>query len=188
MKKYYLVLALAASGLMSCEKLEHLGDISRDFTYTETVEMPEVPGLPDIDTLPEGGFTGYAPTMAMATNSKQYVGESGSTPDLVKHAKMTKLLASILQPTGANFDFMDTVRMFVSAEGLEEKLIAYKYGIPKGTQQLDLDVDSVNLKQYFLKDSMYIRFGGHFIGVPDSNTKVELKTTFNMLANPLKKN
>lgn len=186
MKKYYLVLALGVTGLMSCEKLENLGDISRDFTYSETVDMPEVPQLPaGMDTLPAGGYTGYVPAMAMATNSKQYVGESGSTADLVKHAKMIKISANMLQPGGANFDFMDTVRMYVSAQGLEEKLIGYKYGIPKGTQQLDLDVDSVNLKEYFLKDTMYVRFGGHFVGVPDSNTRLDLKTTINMLANPI---
>ena len=187
MKKYYLIAALAAVGLTSCEKLSTLGDISRDFTYTEKVDMPDVPGLPaGVDSLPLGGFTGYVPTMAIATNSKQYIGESGTTPDLVKHARLTKMSAAILQPAGANFDFMDTVRMYLSGPGLEEKLVAYKYGIPKGTQTLDLDVDTMNLKPYFIKDSMYVRFGGHFVGTPDSTTKLELKATINMLANPLK--
>ena len=90
------------------------------------------------------------------------------------------------EPSGSNFDFMDTIRVYVSAQGLEEKLAAKKYGIPKGQQTLELDCEDVNLKEYFIKDTMYIRFGGHFTGVPDSNAKIELTPTFNMLANPLK--
>jgi hypothetical protein len=189
MKKYYLILALAAAGITSCDKLKTLGDISRDFTYTEKVDMPSVPGLPaGVDSLPAGGYTGYLPSRAVATNSKQHIGESGSTPDLVKHVKLTKFAAAIYQPAGANFDFTDTVRMYISAQGLEEKLAAYKYGVPKGTQNLELDVTpDVNLKDYFVKDSIYIRFGGHFVGTPDSATKLELTTTLNMLANPLQK-
>lgn len=186
MKRTYLLLALLALGAASCDKVKHLGDISRDLTYTENVDLPSVPGLPTgVDTLPPGGLTAFAPSIPMATNSKQYISESGSTSDLVKHVILTKFSATITQPPGKNFDFIDTLLMYVSAPGLDKKLVAHKYGVPKGQQKVDLDCDSVNLKEYFIKDTMYIDFGGHFIGVPDSASKVELSATFNMLANPL---
>jgi hypothetical protein len=188
-KKSYLILAFVAIGAVSCEKISNITDfanISKDFTYKETIEVPKVEGLPeDLGPLPNGGMTAYLPPMAFATNSKQYVSESGSAVDLVKEVKLKQLSASIIQPADKNFDFLDTLRVYASAPGLEEKLVAYKYGVPKGLQKLDLDLEPVNMKEYFLKDTMYVRFGGHFNSVPSTESKIELSSVYNMIANPL---
>ena len=187
MKKADLVAGALTLVAVACNKIEDLANISKDFTYTEVVDVPSITGLPSvIDSLPQGGISADAPVMPMETNSAQYISESGSSANLVQHVKLVKFVTTMKEPSGSNFDFMDTIRVYVSAQGLEEKLAAKKYGIPKGQQTLELDCEDVNLKEYFIKDTMYIRFGGHFTGVPDSNAKIELTPTFNMLANPLK--
>lgn len=186
MKKAYVFIALATLAFASCDKITELADINTNIDYKETVNLPALPG--NIDTLPPGGLTAYFPGQGFATNSDQYVSEKGTSPNLVKHVKLTKLSTSVKDPASGNFDFVDTLQVFLFAKGMEEKLVAYKYNVPKGQSKIDLDcVADLNLKDYFLKDSMFLRFGGHFVSVPDSTSKIELATTFNMLANPLQK-
>ncbi|WP_276134172.1 hypothetical protein [Polluticoccus soli] len=192
MKKTYVILAVAAMGLMSCEKLPNLtnfANISKDFTYKETIDVPKVEGLPDsLGPLPNGGMSAYLPPMAFATNSEKYISESGSAINLVKTVTLKQLGVTIVQPADKNFDFLDTIRVYASAPGLEEQLVAHKYGVPKGLQKLDLDVEpTINMKEYFLQDTMYVRFGGFFNAVPSTESKIELSTVYNMVANPLQK-
>jgi hypothetical protein len=184
MKKAYL-LAVAVFAFVGCEKIKELADININLDYKETVDIPALPG--GIDTIPPGtGVSAYFPGKGFATNSQQYLNQNKTNAELVKHVKLTKLSAVMQQPTSANFDFIDTLRIYMYSKDLEEKLVAYKYGVPKGQTSLEMDlVQDLNMKDYFLKDSMFVRFGGHFVGIPDSNSKVELSTTFNLLANPL---
>ncbi len=128
----------------------------------------------------------YFPGKGIPTNSAQYMKDYKTSGELINFVKLTKLTANIQEPQNGNFDFVDTIQVFLKADGLEEKLVAYKYGIPKGQSSVDLDRADVDLKQYFLKDTMFLRFGGHFVGVPAAASKVELNTTFNLDANPLK--
>lgn len=188
MRKSYLILAIVAIASVGCQKIISLANISKDFTYAKTVDVPAIKELPeDIGPLPEGGMTAYSPLMPLATNSEEQVSQSGSAINLVKEVKLKQMSVAISKPAGQTFDFMDTVRLFISAPGLEEKLVAFKYGVPKGQQKLDLDCEAINLREYFIQDTMYVRFGGHFNAVPATESQLELNSTFNMLANPLQK-
>jgi hypothetical protein len=185
MKKTFIYACIALA-FASCDKVKQLANINQNLTYTETISIPELPG--GIDTLPPGGVAAYFPGQGIPTNSQDYLNQFGTTAALITHVKMTKLAAVITQPSGANFDFIDTINVYLSANGLDEKLVAYKHGISKGLTSIDLDCPSdINLKEYFLKDTMYLRFGGHFVGVPKSDSKIDLTSTFNLLANPLNK-
>lgn len=183
MRKAFIYTCVALA-FASCDKVKELANINRDLTYSETISIPSLPG--DIDTLPPGGISAYFPGQGIATNSQAFIEEYQTSPNLINHVKLTKLATVSKEPAGGNFDFVDTLNVYLRADGLEEKLVAYKHGIPKGVSTIDLDcVSDINLKEYFLKDTMYLRFGGHFVGVPDSATKIELNSTFNLFANPL---
>ncbi len=177
----YTCLALAFA---SCDKVKNLANINQNLTYTESIDIPSLPG--NIDTLPPGGVTAYFPGQGIPTNSQAYLNQFNTKPSLITHVKLTKLQAVMQQPQGGNFDFIDSISVYLSAQGLDEKLVAYKYGIPKGTTTLDLECQpDLNIKEYFLKDTMYLRFGGHFVSVPAANSKIDLTSVFNLLANPL---
>ncbi len=175
--------ALAILSFTSCDKLKHLTDINKDIEYKETVDLPGIPGGDTV--VPAGGLAADLPAYSIATNSKQYLAEYNTDAKLVTHVKLKSLTATLLQPSSQNFNFLDTLRLYVSATGQPEKLAAYKYGIAKGQNTIEMDVVDFNLKEYFLQDSMYFRINGHFNGIPDSTSKIELKSVFNLLANPL---
>lgn len=182
MKKAALLL-LAGATIVGCNKLKKLAEINVNFPYSNTVDLPGVPGGTQV--IPPGGISADMPTYATATNSKVYVNQYGTAPDKVISVKLTQLKAEIVQPSSQTFDYIDTIRVYMSATGLPEQLAAYKYGIAKGQTTLNLDCADVNLKEYYLKDTMYFRVNGHFVGIPDSATKIKLSSTFNMRANPL---
>lgn len=183
MRKILLVAAMLLSGCDGCDKVKQLANINKDIEYKETVDLP---GLPGGDTVvPAGGISADLPRYAMATNSAEYLKQYNTSPNLVTHVKLKSLGMTIVAPDAQYFNFLDSVRLFVNAPGLPEQLAAYKYNIAKGMKTVDMDVADLNLKEYFLKDSMYFRINAHFTGIPDDSTKLEIKSVFNILANPL---
>jgi len=92
----------------------------------------------------------------------------------------------ILSPATQNFDFLDTVQLYMSAPMLPEVLMAYQYNIPKGSTTLNLTtITEVDMKSYFLADTMYLRMRTYINAVPASGTQLNIATTFHMIANPL---
>lgn len=187
MKKVYLSIAASVVLLASCDKVANLAKIDKDVDYTGTVD---VNGLPSGDTaIPQVGYIdGQLPKVAIATNSKEFLESNGSSAasDKVESVTLKKFSLSVTLPSNGTFKFMDSVGVYVSADGLSEKLVASKANISNNSKTVDLTCYGENLKEYFLKDSMYVRMGGRFTSVPDSGTRIEFKPTFNVKANLLK--
>ena len=187
MKKAYLSLAAVAVIAIGCDKVEDLAKIEKDLDFTQTVDLAGMPS--GLDSLTSGhSMVANFPTMPIETKSKEFLEGNGSSanPDGVEHVKLTKFKASVQLPANGNFDYVDSVYVFLSANGLSEILVANKISVPKGSKSIDFDCKDENLKNYFLKDTMYIRMGGKFTGAPDSGSKLEIKPTFNVKANLLK--
>ncbi len=184
MKKFLLFLAAGAVLITSCDKLGGLGNITQDINSSADLLLPGVPGY---DTVLPGGVFAYSPAINVETNSEQTLKDYNTSSDKVTSVKLTKMAVKMLEPGGQVFDFMDTIKVYISADGLEEKLMAYKNGVPTGVQNVDLDCYSdIEMKEYFLKPQMRIRFGGHFVKSPDSTTKLQLDFTNQLTANVLK--
>jgi hypothetical protein len=78
------------------------------------------------------------------------------------------------------------VQLYISAPLLPQVLVAYDYGIPKGQTTLNfVTVGDLDLKNYFLADTMYLSMRTHINAVPESGTQLNIATTFHMTANPL---
>lgn len=186
MKKILLTTISASLFLFaSCDKLKELASFSQSFDYKQIVD---VPGLPSKQvTLPQGGASESLPRFGVATNSAQYINENRTSADLITDVLLSKMSMNIISPANGHFDYIDTVKLFLSASasGADEQLVAYKYNIPKGQNTVVLDVTNINLKPYFLKDSMYYRIYGHFVDIPVDETKVEVNTTLTMKASLL---
>lgn len=178
-RSIFVMAALAVVVLFGCKKVKDLATIEQDITYQEDVPIPfgfTVPITVNVDT---------SIRYAFATDYQTYLNSYNTSSDKVISTKMKKLSMRITNPANQNFDFLDTVKLYVYADGLPEVLAAYKTPVPKGTQLVDLDVVDVELKQYFLKDSMHVRLNGFVNTLPQPNTNVNLSTTFRLTANPL---
>lgn len=180
-----VTLVLTVISLTACEKLKDLADITFPVSYNTT---EEVPGLPDNPIVPPGGLTTSIPTMAFETKSQEELEKNNTNSDLIQEVKLRELSVNIDKPSSQNFDIVDSIWVYLSGDRAlsDEVLVAKKFGIQKGLRNLSMDIEDINLKNYFLKDSMYFRLKGHFYNAPDTTTVVTLSTRLNIVANPLK--
>ena len=186
MKKILLGCTLAAIAFnIGCKKVKDLADISVDLPYTQQVTIPPVDGYTFGFPLPAGGAGLPFPRIAVPTNSKAYLEQYHTTSAKVIKVGLKSMVIELTSPPSQNFDFLDTVQLYISAPSQAEVLVAYKYGIPKGQTSLILTASDVSLKDYFLQDTMYLRANMHVNAVPAPGAQMNIKSVFNLVANPL---
>lgn len=186
MKKILLGVAVAAVALnTSCKKVKDLANISVDIPYTQQITVPPVDGYTFGFPLPAGGASLPFPAFAVPTNSKSYLDQYHTSSSKVIKVGVKSLAIEMVSPSTQNFDFIDTVQLYISAPTQPEVLVAYQYNVPHGQTTLTLTTSDVNLKDYFLQDTMYFRTNMHVNAVPAPGAQMNIKTVFNLVANPL---
>jgi hypothetical protein len=176
------LLALLALSLFACKKKEELVKIDTPIPYTEELEIPFGAGsgiqLPVGFPTPDMDYT-------FATNYQTYLTQYNTKADLITSAKLEKFSMRITAPAAQNLDFIDTVRFYIFADNQPMKLIAYKYAVPKGLKELNMDIKDEELKSYFLDDSVHVRLNGYANAIPAGGTRMELKSIFRLKGSPL---
>ncbi|PQJ13095.1 hypothetical protein CJD36_004955 [Flavipsychrobacter stenotrophus] len=187
MKKIILMCSVAMVALTAgCKKVKDLADISVDIPYTQQVTVPPVDGYTFGFPLPAGGVNLPFPAFAVPTNSKSYLDQYHTTSAKVRKVDLKGLTIQLTAPASQNFDFLDTVQLFIAAPSQPEVLVAYGYNIPKSQTIFVMTTNSdVNLKDYFLQDTMYFRTNMHVNAVPAPGAQMNIKSVFNLVANPL---
>ena len=159
MKKIILlVVSTVLFVLPGCIKVGQIGTINFDVPYNQEVTVPQVAGDTFGVALPGGGISIPFPAVPFATNSAQYMVIYGTEANKIISVDLKSLELQIQAPATQNFDFLDSVQVYISAAGQPELLIAYQDGIAKGQTTLNMNtVTNVNLKNYFIQDTIYIR-------------------------------
>ena len=150
-----------------------------DFSYTETAAIP--PTAATVFTLAQAGQYLEPYDGTFATNTDAELANEGFVRDDVMAIKGKSLISTIINTPGQNFDFLDTIKVFVAQkDGTGKVLFAYKYNYPLGKASLDLDMVDVDVKDIFKADSARIYFGGtkragnHPL---QGNTQIDFNTT-----------
>lgn len=194
MKKAYILLAAAALSFSACNKtqsddngggnpISNLTDIDFTIEYENSFDLKDIPtGI----TIPPGGFTFEFPAYEEQTNSKQYLDQYNVSESKLRTVKMKEFEAEIIQPANQNFDFIEWIEIYVSAPGLDEQLAVEKKPVPKGVKTFKFDTKDVELKEYFLKETMSYRITAHLTSTPDSTTIIMLRPKIRVIANPIK--
>ena len=174
--------------LQSCIKINPISnlDFNVNIPYSQQVTVPQVAGDTFGVSLPAGGVALSFPAVPIATNSQQYISQYNTSADKIINVDLDSFALQILSPAGQNFDFLDTVQLYMSASSQPEVLVAYNYNIAKGQTTLNLNpITTINLKNYFIKDTIYIRLNTHVNAIPATGTQLNTYTVFHMLADLL---
>jgi hypothetical protein len=183
-----LVLAAVLFMLQSCIKVNPINGLSFNVNipYSQQVTVPQVAGDTFGVALPTGGIAISFPPVGFATNSQQYISQYNTAADKIQEVDLDSFAMQILSPSNQNFDFLDSVQLYISAPSQPEVLVAYNYSIAKGKTTLNLNtITTVNLKNYFIQDTMYLRINTHANAIPATGTQLNTTTIFHMLANLL---
>ncbi len=187
MKKLLLFPAIILCiAIAACNKVKQLAFINVDIPYSGQITIQQIQGDTFGIPLPPGGASLPFPAVPFATNYKASVSQYGTSTDKILKVDLKSFSLQILSPSNQNYDFMDSIQVFLSAPSQPEVLIAYQYGIPKGLMTLTLTTDtSVNLKNYFTQDTMNYRLNTHINAVPQTGTEMKISPVINLQANPL---
>lgn len=187
MKKLMILAFIALfAALTGCNKLKQLANINVDIPYTAQLNLPslaaDTPGI----GLPPGGLSIPFPSVSFATNSQQYISQYHTSANMILDVYLKGLGIQLAAPANQNFDFLDSIRVYISANSQPEMLVASAYNIPKGQSLLNLTTNTdVNLKNYFIQDTIYFRIQAHINAIPASTTQMNIVSVFHLLANPL---
>jgi hypothetical protein len=150
-KQFFRLGAFAAlltlAGLAACEKVE---DLLRFKINNETrFTVPSAIGL-NLPTM--------LPTPDVTTNASQTFQNNNTDVNKVKDIRLESLVLSITSPAGATFAPVKSVRLYISAPGVEEKLLASKENIPADVgSTLSLDVTREKMDAFVKRESFQVR-------------------------------
>lgn len=143
-----LLFLLVGLQISSCKKVDEWTQFTRSFD--ETFTLPFILNTSgDIISLPE---------YIVETNSAATFNEYNTSPDLIEEVKLTDASLQITAPSDVDFNFLDSVSFYLSADGVAEVLIASKENIPNDIgQTLVLEPVIQDLSAFLVKEEITIR-------------------------------
>lgn len=144
MNKLIVLLGVLLTVLTGCTEAKKLTQfdlpVNQEFT---------LPALPIVATNTE--FT----TPEFETNYLSYFETFNINTDLVESIGVKSVDFDITAPETADFSFLKSVEVYISAAGLDPVLLASKKDMTNTGKSLSLDVDNkVDLKKYITKDNI----------------------------------
>ena len=167
MKKIIPFLLVVLS-LTSCDALSNLTKFEMPLSSTLTVTKiaaisttPVVIATPDIET-----------------NSTTFFTDNGISTDLIDKVSLKKMELTVTSPTTGNFNFIKSLDIYISATGLDKTKIASLSNVSPGLTMVPLVVESVDLKQFLMKDKVKMEFSISTDEAMTSDYTIEVKPTF----------
>ncbi len=168
MIKKTLAITLLILTFVSCDKIDELTKFNIDYTTNFTIQATTLLGTPFDIVTPE-----------TTTNSESEFENNNTNSNLVESVKLTTLRLDLQTPASGDFDFLNEIFIYITADGLPEQLIASKVGIPEnGARSLTLDIENVELEEYIKKDSYRLRTETTTDQTIESDHEIEIYTKF----------
>ena len=143
------ILMLFATVLIfsNCSKVDELTQFN--MAYTSQVTVSPTAGL----NLPFNLFT-----PKMETNSEAEFAVNDTNKDLVEEIILKKLDLTVTAPSDQRLDFLESIAVYIEAEGLAEIKIAEATDIPENVgATFSLTPAENNLAEYIKKDAFQMR-------------------------------
>ncbi len=140
-------------------------------------------------TIPATSLVGQAIVFSTGEIETAYIKEfesNGFSVDKVDHIKLTKMVVRTKLPVGQSFDFLKSVSISISADGLSEIQVASKLSVADdGSTQLEADVSGEDLKPYIMKEKFQMKASAELDQAITQDIIVEVTPTFEVSANLL---
>ncbi len=174
--------------VVCCNKIKDLTAIEIDLPYSQSVTLPQASVYDSAIThqaFPSTGVHYSSSNLPVVSGQQGIISQYNTSINLISKFYM-KSLSLIDSPSNAPFNYLDTAQIYICMNANDSTLIAHSYGIAN-LDTLNMIVDTtVNLKTYFLQDTFYFKFSGHFVSLPpNSLQQIKINTVMHLSANPL---
>ena len=148
MKRLNLIaLMVAVVAIMACDSLDELTQFKINYDQEVVIQSSAVVDLP---------FNVFTPEIN--SNSESTFENNDTHKDLIEHIELRSMTLEISTPTDGNFNFLNSIQIYISAENEEEVRIAWKDDIPANSSKvIHLDTSSDDLKAFIKKDAFKLR-------------------------------
>ena len=175
MKKLIIIIAAVILTYGSCKEIDKLTHFNMNYTSNINIEPTFFIDIP-IDIW----------TPNVPTNSETTFENNDTRTDLIEKIILTKMDMDITSPETQTFDFLKTIEVYIDADGLEEKKIAWLLDIPQtGLKTVIMEVTEDDLKDYIKKDEYKLRTHTVTRQIISKSTDIEIKSSFFVDANIL---
>jgi hypothetical protein len=142
MRNYLFILICVSIFFSGCKKIT-------EFNIKNSTEF----------VVPQTGVVGVQlPTPPVETSSTYQFKSNGADTKHVQDVKLEALTLSIKSPASQTFNFLNSIRIFISADGLQEIELAYLDNIPANSlQTISLNTTGAELDEYLKKDKYSLR-------------------------------
>ena len=173
-KRLILLIGIFAT-VSSCKLLDKLTQFNMEFNQQVSIPSSTVINLPiNIET------------EDTETNSETTFEINDTKKDLIEEILLKQIDLTITTPSNKNFDFLKSVSIYISAEGLQELKVAWLDEIPDNVgNTLDLEKTSSDLKEYIKKDEFRLRLNTTTDQIITTNYDINIHTVFKVDANIL---
>lgn len=147
MIKKLIFLSVIMTLVGSCDKIDELTKFDVEYTTSFTVPSSSLIDLPLDITTPE-----------TTTNSESTFENNDTRSDLVESVKLTELRLDLITPSDGDFNFLNEIEIYITADDLPEVLIASRVDIPaNNSRSIELEVENTELKEYIKKETYTLR-------------------------------
>ena len=168
MNKISLTLFILTFLLLGCKKFDEKTQFEMD--YNQTVVVPS-------STLIDLGINLFTPETE--TNSESTFAINDTRKDKIEEIKLKEMTLNLTSPSGADFSFLESIRIYINAEGLGEKEVAWKSPVPETTAgTLTMDVSDSDFKEYIKKDEFSLRVNTVTDETLGSDHEIEVASVF----------
>jgi hypothetical protein len=127
MKNIFLTAIVASAALVSCGTVQSL--VQNTFPYTANVLVSTgVPADKEVSST------------ATASNVQTWFG--GNNNAKIKDVRLSDAKISVVSPSGGNLSALKNIKVYISANGTGEKLVASRSNISSNSSSLNLDLDN----------------------------------------------
>ena len=170
--KQNIAILMFAVLIQSCDVLDKLTQF--DIPVTETITIAPTLSL---------NVPFSIPTPPIELNTATTFETNETHKDLIQEIYLSKLRMSIISPIDEDFSMLKSIEIYILAEGMTEKRIAWKESIDNTATSISLEVSESDLKEYLLKDKIELKvktvtdeINTHEIKIKiDANFKVNAK-------------
>lgn len=163
-----IILLFTLFTVSSCKKVDKLTQFTKDIE--SEVTLPSALGI----NLPFN-----IPTPPITTNIEEDLEVENSRKDLIENAQLTYLKLTITDPDDKTFKWLNDAEIFIKAEGLDEKKIAFIHDISSTVGNvIELEtINNTNVSEYIKKDEfiLHLKVVTDQISLEEADIKIESK-------------
>lgn len=151
-----------------CDTLDELTKFEIDYTQEIVIESSSIVDLPFNAGTPE-----------VTSNSESTFENNNTNKDLIESIELRSMEMVITAPEDGDFDFLNSVKIYISAENEDEVIIAWLEDIPENSEStLNLETTSEDLKNYIKSDTYTLRVEAVTDGLVSEDHNIDVNSTF----------